>query len=111
MNVARRFQQIAEDKEALARKREEIKRQYSNYALPSVTVPEPEPPKREQPKMQIQEKPATPKERPDRRFHSETKARVSIWLEHDVIEAFKKGGPGWQTRINLALKEWIDRSG
>ncbi|HEX8513618.1 MAG TPA: BrnA antitoxin family protein [Allosphingosinicella sp.] len=32
------------------------------------------------------------------------KQLVSIRLDKDVVEKFKAGGPGWQTRINAALK-------
>ena len=33
------------------------------------------------------------------------KQLVSIRLDKEVIEKFKAGGPGWQTRINAALKK------
>ncbi|WP_294932439.1 BrnA antitoxin family protein [uncultured Paracoccus sp.] len=26
-------------------------------------------------------------------------------MDRDVIDAFKKGGPGWQSRMNDALRE------
>lgn len=32
------------------------------------------------------------------------KRAVSLRLDQDVIEHFKKGGPGWQSRINAALR-------
>jgi len=32
------------------------------------------------------------------------KKQVTLRLDQDVIEHFKAGGPGWQTRINDALK-------
>ncbi|MDH4172242.1 MAG: BrnA antitoxin family protein [Betaproteobacteria bacterium] len=32
------------------------------------------------------------------------KAQVTLRLDAEVIEHFKAGGPGWQTRINAALK-------
>lgn len=32
------------------------------------------------------------------------KQMVSIRLDKDVVEKFKAGGPGWQTRINAVLK-------
>ena len=32
------------------------------------------------------------------------KVSVSIRLDRDVIEAFKKDGPGWQSRMNAALR-------
>jgi len=40
---------------------------------------------------------------------SETpKQPIRIRLDADVLAAFKAGGRGWQTRINAALKEWVD---
>ncbi|MFT4013011.1 MAG: BrnA antitoxin family protein [Paracoccus sp. (in: a-proteobacteria)] len=33
------------------------------------------------------------------------KVAVSIRLDQDVVDAFKKGGPGWQSRMNAALRE------
>lgn len=39
------------------------------------------------------------------RRKSETpKVQVTVRYDKDVIEAFKAGGPGWQTRMNEALK-------
>lgn len=32
------------------------------------------------------------------------KALVSLRLDQDVVEAFKSAGPGWQTRMNDALR-------
>ena len=34
---------------------------------------------------------------------------VSLRLSRRVIERFRAGGPGWQTRINAALEDWLDR--
>jgi uncharacterized protein (DUF4415 family) len=36
-----------------------------------------------------------------------TKVSTTIRLSSDVIEAFKSSGAGWQTRIDLALREWL----
>ncbi|MGF7191906.1 uncharacterized protein (DUF4415 family) [Robbsia andropogonis] len=36
-----------------------------------------------------------------------TKQLVSIRLDGDIIEAFKSSGDGWQTRMNGALREWL----
>lgn len=38
---------------------------------------------------------------------SGTKEQVAIRIDHDILEAFRSGGPGWQTRMNDALREWI----
>lgn len=36
---------------------------------------------------------------------AEKKKRVTIMLDQDVIAHFKKGGKGWQTRANAALRK------
>lgn len=36
-----------------------------------------------------------------------TKDRINIRLSHDVVEHFRASGPGWQTRIDEALREWV----
>lgn len=33
------------------------------------------------------------------------KKAVSLRLDRDVIEHYKKGGPGWQSRMNAALRK------
>ena len=35
------------------------------------------------------------------------KVSTTIRLSQDVIEHFRSGGHGWQTRIDEALREWI----
>ena len=35
------------------------------------------------------------------------KEHVNIRLDADVLNAFKRTGSGWQTRVNAALKEWL----
>lgn len=35
------------------------------------------------------------------------KQAVSIRLSPEVVEAFRAEGPGWQTRIDEALKDWL----
>jgi len=35
------------------------------------------------------------------------KVPINIRLSPDVIERFKASGPGWQTRIDAALREYI----
>ena len=37
-----------------------------------------------------------------------TKEQVAIRFDAEVLAAFRAGGPGWQTRMNVALKEWLD---
>lgn len=36
-----------------------------------------------------------------------TKEQVAIRFDRDVLSAFRADGPGWQTRINDALKQWL----
>lgn len=38
-----------------------------------------------------------------------TKVAVSIRLSPEVIEHFKAGGPGWQSRIDEALRKVVRR--
>jgi len=33
------------------------------------------------------------------------KDQVTLRLDHDVLEHFQEGGPGWQERINAALRK------
>ena len=35
------------------------------------------------------------------------KRSTTIRFDEDILEAFKATGPGWQTRMNAALKEWL----
>jgi uncharacterized protein (DUF4415 family) len=36
------------------------------------------------------------------------KRAVSLRLSQRVLDSFRAGGPGWQTRINAALEAWLD---
>jgi uncharacterized protein (DUF4415 family) len=35
------------------------------------------------------------------------KVATSIRLSEDVLARFKASGPGWQSRIDAALKDWL----
>lgn len=35
------------------------------------------------------------------------KVHVNIRLDADVLKTFKATGPGWQTRINEVLRDWV----
>ena len=35
------------------------------------------------------------------------KVSTTLRLSPEVIEHFKSGGPGWQSRIDAALKDWV----
>lgn len=36
-----------------------------------------------------------------------TKERITIRLSPDVVQTFRATGEGWQTRMDAALKEWL----
>ncbi len=36
------------------------------------------------------------------------KQHVNIRLDADVVQAFKSTGKGWQTRMNAALRDWLN---
>jgi uncharacterized protein (DUF4415 family) len=36
------------------------------------------------------------------------KEQVTMRFDREVLEAFKKSGEGWQTRMNNALREWLE---
>ena len=38
------------------------------------------------------------------------KESVSLRLDQDVLEFFREEGPGWQDRINLALRKVVEDS-
>ena len=38
-----------------------------------------------------------------------TKISTTIRLSPEIIAHFKAGGPGWQSRVNAALREWIGK--
>lgn len=46
--------------------------------------------------------------RPGRPKSGATKVSTTVRFDSDIIEAFRADGPGWQTRMNLALRQWLD---
>ena len=36
-----------------------------------------------------------------------TKERITIRLSPEVLQSFRDSGEGWQSRIDLALKDWL----
>lgn len=38
-----------------------------------------------------------------------TKEVVTIRLSRDVVEKLRASGPRWQTRVDAALREWIEK--
>lgn len=50
-----------------------------------------------------------PARRPGRPKSEAAKKLVSLRLDSDVVERFRATGPGWQSRINAALREHLDK--
>jgi uncharacterized protein (DUF4415 family) len=38
-----------------------------------------------------------------------TKERITIRLSREVVDRFREGGGGWQTRVDEALREWLKK--
>lgn len=38
---------------------------------------------------------------------SPRKIQTAVRYDADILEAFKADGPGWQTRMNDALRQWL----
>lgn len=36
-----------------------------------------------------------------------TKTQITLRLSQEVLDYFRATGPGWQTRIDSALKDWL----
>jgi uncharacterized protein (DUF4415 family) len=47
------------------------------------------------------------KHRAGRPVGSGSKEQVAIRFDRDVLSAFRATGPGWQTRMNDALRDWL----
>lgn len=45
--------------------------------------------------------------RPSGSVKTAPKVSTTIRLSPDVVQAFRAGGDGWQTRIDGALKDWL----
>ena len=39
---------------------------------------------------------------------SGNKVQMTVRFDSDVVEAFKGTGTGWQTRMNNALRDWLN---
>jgi uncharacterized protein (DUF4415 family) len=37
------------------------------------------------------------------------KESTTVRFDRDVLTAFRSGGPGWQTRMNAALRAWLGK--
>ena len=40
---------------------------------------------------------------------SPTKERITIRLSQDVVNRFRATGEGWQTRVDVALQNWLKK--
>jgi len=49
------------------------------------------------------------KVRRGRRPSAAPKVSTTIRLDPEIVAAFRDDGPGWQSRINAALQEWLKR--
>ena len=38
-----------------------------------------------------------------------TKERITIRLSRNVVESFRATGEGWQTRVDVALQNWLKK--
>ena len=50
---------------------------------------------------------ARPTARRGRPLGSGSKVQITLRLDTDLVAKFKASGDGWQTRINDALKSWV----
>lgn len=50
-------------------------------------------------------RPARPRGRP---AGSGSKVQVTMRFDKDVLDAFKRDGDGWQTKMNGVLREWLE---
>ena len=48
------------------------------------------------------------KRRAGRPVGSGNKEQVALRIDRDVLSSFRAGGAGWQTRMNNALREWLE---
>lgn len=45
-----------------------------------------------------------------KRGPARTKEAISIRLDIDLVERLRASGPGWQSRLNDALRNWLDKN-
>ena len=43
------------------------------------------------------------------RFYRRLKRQITLRLDADVVDFFERGGKGYQTRINEALRVWVEQ--
>lgn len=47
--------------------------------------------------------------RPLGSFKAKPKVSTTIRFDQDILDALKASGRGWQTRVNDAMREWLER--
>jgi uncharacterized protein (DUF4415 family) len=57
----------------------------------------------------IGDKVVRPAKHPGRPKSGSPKKLIALRLDPDIIERFRSTGPGWQSRINAALREYLDK--
>jgi uncharacterized protein (DUF4415 family) len=45
------------------------------------------------------------------RFYRPAKRQITLRLDADVVDFFERGGKGYQTRMNEALRQWVEEHG
>lgn len=55
----------------------------------------------------LQDAEAVRQKRRGRPTSAVTKEQVAIRFDRDVLAALRATGPGWQTRVNDAMREWV----
>jgi len=45
-----------------------------------------------------------------KRGPAKTKEAISIRLDIDLVERLRASGPGWQSRVNDALRDWLEKT-
>jgi len=59
--------------------------------------------------IRLGEKLIRPARRPGRPQSENAKKLVSLRIDPDIIKRFRATGPGWQSRINAVLREYLDK--
>lgn len=39
-----------------------------------------------------------------------TKVQISLRVDRDVVEGLRASGPGWQTRVSHALRQYVEKT-
>ena len=50
-----------------------------------------------------------PAKRPGRPKSDTAKKLIALRIDPDIVERFRSTGPGWQSRINAALREYLQK--